>query len=444
MKKLSNKDLLLVGLMLFSLFFGAGNLIFPPFLGQSSGNQVWIVMAGFFVTAVGFPVLGVIAVAKSSGLINLAKKVNPVFAVIFTILIYLSIGPGLGIPRAGSLPFEMAVAPYLPEGFSVKLALLAYTFIFFSISYWLSLSPNKLVDRMGKVLTPALLLLILVIVIGSFIKPLGSYGEAINEYSSTPFFKGFIDGYLTMDTIAALNFGIVIALAIKSKGVTEEKYVVKTSIKAGIIAGAILALIYILLSHLGAASAVKFGMTENGAQTLTNITTYIFGKPGAILLALVFTLACLTTCVGLITSCSQYFSSLTKNIQYKTWVRILTLSSMLLANMGLTQILNISVPILNAIYPISIMLIVLSMLEYLIKLDNIVYGLTILLTGVVSCIDALMQVGFNFSFLGDIIKTLPLYSVGLSWMVPALIGIILGFILSLLKTDKVYNSKLEN
>ena len=444
MKKLSNKDLLLVGLMLFSLFFGAGNLIFPPFLGQSAGNQVWVVMAGFFVTAVGFPVLGVIAVAKSGGLTNLAKKVNPVFAVIFTILIYLSIGPGLGIPRAGSLPFEMAVAPYLPESFSVKLALLAYTFVFFSISYWLSLSPNKLVDRMGKVLTPTLLLLILVIVVGSFMKPLGSYGEAINEYSSTPFFKGFIDGYLTMDTIAALNFGIVIALAIKSKGVTEEKYVVKTSIKAGIIAGGILTLIYVLLSHLGAASTLKFGMTENGAQTLTNITTYIFGKPGAILLALVFTLACLTTCVGLITSCSQYFSSLTKNLEYKTWVRILALSSMLLANMGLTQILSISVPILNAIYPIAIMLIVLSMLEYLIKLDNIVYGLTILLTGVVSCIDALMQVGFNLSFLGEFIKTLPLYSEGLSWIVPALIGIVLGFILSLLKTDKVYNSKLEN
>lgn len=444
MKKLSNKDLLLVGLMLFSLFFGAGNLIFPPFLGQSSGNQVWIVMAGFFVTAVGFPVLGVIAVAKSGGLTNLARKVNPVFAVIFTVLIYLSIGPGLGIPRAGSLPFEMAVSPYLPEGFSIKLALLTYTFVFFSISYWLSLSPNKLVDRMGKVLTPALLLLILVIVIGSFIKPLGSYGEAINEYSSTPFFKGFIDGYLTMDTIAALNFGIVIALAIKSKGVTEEKYVVKTSIKAGVIAGGILTLIYVLLSHLGAASALKFGTTENGAQTLTNITTYIFGKPGAILLALVFTLACLTTCVGLITSCSQYFSSLTKNLEYKTWVRILTLTSMLLANMGLTQILSISVPILNAIYPIAIMLIVLSMLEYLIKLDNVVYGLTILLTGVVSCIDALMQVGFNLSFLGEFIKTLPLYSVGLSWIVPALIGIVLGFILSLLKTDKIYNSKLEN
>lgn len=444
MKKLSKKDLLLVGLMLFSLFFGAGNLIFPPFLGQSSGDKVWVVMAGFFVTAVGFPVLGVIAVAKSGGLTNLAKKVNPVFAVIFTILIYLSIGPGLGIPRAGSLPFEMAVAPYLPENISVKLVLLLYTFVFFSVAYWLALSPNKLVDRMGKVLTPALLLLILVIVVGSFIKPLGNYGQAINEYSATPFFKGFLDGYLTMDTIAALNFGIVIALAIKSKGVTEEKYVVKTSIKAGIIAGGLLSLIYILLSHLGAASGNRFGMTENGAQTLTNITTYIFGKPGAILLALVFTLACLTTCVGLITSCSQYFSSLTKNIQYKTWVIILTLTSMLFANMGLTQILNISVPILNAIYPIAIMLIVLSMLEYLIKLDNVVYGLTILLTGVVSCIDALMQVGFNLRFLGDFIKILPLYSVGLSWIVPALLGIVLGFSISLLKTSKAYDSELEN
>lgn len=444
MKKLSKKDLLLVGLMLFSLFFGAGNLIFPPFLGQSSGDKVWVVMAGFFVTAVGFPVLGVIAVAKSGGLTNLAKKVNPVFAVIFTILIYLSIGPGLGIPRAGSLPFEMAVAPYLPGNISVKLALLLYTFVFFSVAYWLALSPNKLVDRMGKVLTPALLLLILVIVVGSFIRPLGSYGEAINEYNTTPFFKGFLDGYLTMDTIAALNFGIVIALAIKSKGVTEEKYVVKTSIKAGIIAGGLLALIYILLSHLGAASGNRFGMTENGAQTLTNITTYIFGKPGAILLALVFTLACLTTCVGLITSCSQYFSSLTKKIEYKNWVIILTLSSMLLANMGLTQILNISVPILNAIYPIAIMLIVLSMLEYLIKLDNSVYGLTILLTGIVSCIDALMQVGFNLRFLGDFIKILPLYSVGLSWIVPALLGIVLGFTLSLLKTNKIYSSEVEN
>ncbi|EOR27530.1 branched-chain amino acid transport system II carrier protein [Clostridium sartagoforme AAU1] len=426
MKNLSKRDLTLVGLMLFSLFFGAGNLIFPPFLGQSSGEKTWLVLGAFFITAVGFPVLGVIAVAKSNGLTNLTKRVNPIFATIFTVLVYLSIGPCLGIPRAGSLPFEMAVAPYLPDSVSNVLALLLYTLVFFAVSYWLSLSPNKLVDRMGKVLTPALLVLILVMVAGSFIKPLGNYGAAIGEYGTSPFFKGFLEGYLTMDTIAALNFGIVISLAIRSKGISDEKAVVSASIKAGLIAGVLLAVIYALLAHLGAASGGRFGITENGAQTLTNATTYIFGKPGAILLALIFTLACLTTCVGLITSCSEYFSTLTNKISYKNWVRLLTVSSMLLANMGLTKILSVSVPVLNAIYPIAIMLIVLAMFDFIFKGSTIIYGLTILFTGVVSVADALGQVGIKLSFIAELISKLPLANEGLAWVVPAIIGMVLG------------------
>ena len=219
MKKLSRKDLLFLGLMLFSLFFGAGNLIFPPFLGQSAGDKVWIALGAFLITAVGFPILGVIAVAKSGGLEKLARRVNPIFASVFTVLIYLSIGPCLGIPRAGSLPFEMVVSPYLPSDMSETIARLLFTLVFFSVAYWLSLSPTKLVDRMGKVLTPTLLTLIFVIVIGAFFKPLGSYGEATGAYVNSPFVTGFLEGYLTMDTIAALNFGIVIALAIKTKGV---------------------------------------------------------------------------------------------------------------------------------------------------------------------------------------------------------------------------------
>lgn len=435
MKNLSRKDLLFVGLMLFSLFFGAGNLIFPPFMGEAAGDKTWIVLLGFFVTAVGFPVLGVIAVAKSNGLTNLAKRVNPVFATIFTILIYLSIGPGLGIPRAGSLPFEMAVAPYLPEEFSMKLSLFIYTLVFFAVAYWLSLSPSKLVDRMGKVLTPTLLLLILLMVIGSFVKPLGGYGVATNGYEVSSFFKGFLDGYLTMDTIAALNFGIVIALAIKSKGVEDDKTVISLSIKAGLIAGILLSLIYAMLAHLGATSGGRFGLTENGAQTLTNITTYIFGKPGAILLATIFTLACLTTSVGLITSCSQYFSTLTNKISYNNWARILTLTSLLLANMGLTKILSISVPILNAIYPIAIMLIVLSMFDFIFKENKYVYGLTILFTGLVSLIDAIAQVGLAKETLVKLISYLPLYSEGLAWIVPAILGIILGMLIKIIKEE---------
>lgn len=435
MNNLSRKDLLFISLMLFSLFFGAGNLIFPPFLGQSAGNATWVAMAGFFITAVGFPILGVVAVAKSGGLHALAKRVHPVFASVFTVLIYLSIGPCLGIPRAGSLPFEMAVAPYLPEGFSKTLALFLFTLVFFSVAYWLSLSPAKLVDRMGKVLTPTLLLLISVIFITSVFRPLGGYGQATGEYMTSPFVKGFLEGYLTMDTIAALNFGIVIALAIKSRGVEDEKLVVSNSIKAGVIAGALLIAIYAILGHLGATSGGRFGATENGAQTLTNVMTYIFGKPGAVLLAVIFTLACLTTCVGLITSCSQYFATLTSKVSYKTWVRILALSSMTLANMGLNKILSISVPVLNAIYPIAIMLILLGISNRLFSGNTAVYRLTLLFTGVISIVDALGQVGINLGHVTELCKKLPLYSQGLGWIIPAMIGIVLGVILKIAKEN---------
>jgi len=437
---LSKKDLVFISLMLFSLFFGAGNLIFPPFLGQSAGNVTWISMLGFFVTAVGFPILGVIAVAKSGGLHTLAKRVNPLFASIFTVLIYLSIGPCLGIPRAGSLPFEMAISPYLPQSVSKPLALFIFTLVFFSIAYWISLTPAKLVDRMGKILTPTLLILISLIFIATIFRPLGSYGIATEEYINSPFVKGFLEGYLTMDTIAALNFGIVIALAIKSKGIKEEKAIISASVKAGIIAGILLIVIYSILAHLGASSGGRFGDTENGAQTLTNIVTYIFGKPGAALLAVIFTLACITTCVGLITSCSQYFSTLTSKLSYKTWVRILSISSMILANMGLTKILAISVPVLNAIYPIAIVLIVLAMIDKLFKGSTVVYGLTILFTGIVSISDALGQVGMEFDFIINLLNKLPLYSKGLGWVVPALIGIILGVLCTVVREKIIYNN----
>lgn len=428
MDKLSKKNLRLVSLMLFSLFFGAGNLIFPPFLGQSAGSNTWVSMSGFFITAIGFPILGVIAVAKSGGLRNLASRVNPVFAGIFTVLIYLSIGPCLGIPRAGSLPFEMAVAPFLVEtNISTVLARFLYTLVFFSIAYWLCLTPSKLVDRMGKFLTPTLLSLIGFVFLASIFKPLGGYGVPTGEYVSGPFVKGFLEGYLTMDTIAALNFGIVISFAIKSKGVTSEKAVVSSSIKAGLIAGTLLIVVYSMLCHLGATSGGRFGATENGAQTLNNVMTYIFGKPGGILLAVIFTVACLTTCVGLITSCSEYFETLTSKVSYKAWVRILSLSSMILANMGLTKILAVSVPVLNAIYPIAIMLIVLAMFDKFFAKNKMVYSFTILFTGVVSVVDALNQAGITIGFFVSTFSKLPFYSQGLGWIVPAVLGIVCGY-----------------
>ena len=226
-----------------------------------------------------------------------------------------------------------------------------------------------------------------------------------------------------MDTIAALNFGIVISLTIKSRGIKDENSVISSSIKAGLMAGLLLIVIYSMLAHLGATSGNLYGSTSNGAETLTNVMSHIFGAPGLVLLAVVFTLACLTTSVGLITSCSQYFGSLTSRISYKNWVRILVLSSMSLANMGLNKILSISVPILNGIYPIAIMLIVLGILNKYFKDNSTIYKLTILFTGVVSFLDALSQLGLNIDFLNKLLYKLPLYSQGLCWLVPALIGL---------------------
>lgn len=427
MKALTKKEVFLVGLMLFSMFFGAGNLIFPPFLGQSAGSQTWLAMLAFAITAVGFPILGVVAVAKSGGLHPLAGRVHPRFASIFTVIIYLAIGPFLAIPRAGSLPFEMAVAPYLSESFSLTLAMMIYTLIFFLANYWLALSPGDLIDRMGKILTPVLLILIFIVFGGGLVHPIAAYGESMGSYVESPFVQGFLDGYLTMDTLAALIFGIIIAVAIRSKGIEDEKEIVSGTIRAGVIAGGFLFLIYAMLAHLGAMSGAAFGMTDNGAQTLTHVVTSLFGIWGAVLLAVIFTLACISTSVGLTAACGQYFSEHT-SLSYKAWVGIITLVSMALANLGLTKILVISIPILLAIYPVAIMVILLGLMDRFLSGDPFVYRLVVVLTGAVSSVDAMEQAGIHIPGITQGMHGLPFYELGLGWIVPALLGLFVGML----------------
>lgn len=437
MEKLSKKNLLLVSLMLFSMFFGAGNLIFPPLLGQLSGSNLPLSLDGFLVSAVGLPVLAVATIAKVGGLHLLASKVHKSFALIFTVLIYLSIGPFLGIPRAGSLAFEMGIAPFLPKGLTNSfLPLFIYTLCYFSLAFWLSINPSKLIDRLGKVLTPIILTLITIIFIAFLIKPFGSLSTPIGDYNNIPFLKGFLDGYMTMDALAALNFGIVIAFVLEDKGITTKKALTSYTIKAGVIAGLFLTLIYGTLSYLGGCAQSAFGATENGAQTLTNIVFYLFNKKGLVILGIIFSLACLSTSVGLITSCSEYFSKLIPKIKYKTWVIILCVSSMTFANVGLTKILKFSVPVINIIYPIAIVLVVLSLFNNLFKGYNSVYLYSIILTLSFSVLDLLNQLGLNVSFLSK----LPLYDKGLLWVVPAILGAFIGFLFEIIKKNLVKNS----
>ena len=431
--KLTRKNMLVISFMLFSLFFGAGNLIFPPYMGQNAGTQTLPAMIGFLMTAVVLPVLGVVVVAQFDGLNRLADQVGSKFSLVFTLLIYLSIGPGLGIPRAASVPFEMAVAPYLPEGSNFMVWMVAYSLVFFLVALWLCLNPGKLVGRIGRFLTPSLLVL-LCFLFGVFL----FRGETVvadpqAAYTSAPFLQGFSDGYQTMDTIAALNFGLVIATTLGSFGLKEKKSVIGYTIRAGVFAGAILAAVYAMLTYMGMCSSGVYPIQENGAWTLRCIVYQLFGNPGAILLAAIFTLACLTTCVGLINSISQYFSILFKKLTYRQWVFIIVAFSFLICNLGLNAILSISIPVLNAIYPVSIVLILLGLSHRLWKNNRFVYPVTIAATGCVSVLYALDAANVPLGFLAGVLHKLPLYSMGFSWFLFAVgamaVSVVLGAVL---------------
>jgi len=429
MKELSKKNLFFVGLMLFCMFFGAGNLIFPPFLGQQSGKCVVLAFCGFIISAVGLPVLAVVIVAKSNGLNVLASHVHPVFAIVFTVLIYLSIGPFLGIPRTGSLAYQMGLAPFLSKSAAASpLPLFIYTLVYFGITLWLSLNPTKLVDRLGKVLTPILLIMIAGVFIASLVKPIGSFGAPKGDYALFPFFKGFSEGYMTMDAIAALNFGIVIASTLKLMGVKEEKSLISYSSKAGLIAGAFLIIIYAMLAYVGASSRGISLSAQNGGEILTAVSNFLFGDYGAIILGIIFSLACLTTAVGLVTSCSEYFATLSTKIKYKTWVVILSVSSLIFSNVGLTKILLISVPVLNAIYPMAIILMVMFLLNNLFDGSKYVYVCGMLFTSIFSIMDSLNGAVLKISSITNIFNYIPLYSKGLGWIVPAVFGMVIGYI----------------
>ena len=414
--KLSKRNMLLVSFMLFSLFFGAGNLIFPPFLGQNAGNHTAAAMIGFLITAVVLPVLGVIVVAEFDGLDKLSSHVGKRFSFIFTLLIYLSIGPGLGIPRAASVPFEMAVAPYLPEGANVSLWMGVYSLVFFAIALWLCFTPGKLVRRIGNYLTPSLLILLVFLFVSFLFRGEVAVAAPQTEYANAPLLKGFVEGYQTMDTIAALNFGLVIATTLGSLGLTEKQDALHHTVLAGLFAGTILALVYAMLSYMGMCSSGVYPVQENGAWTLRCIVYQLFGSFGAILLAAIFTLACLTTCVGLINSISQYFSKLMPRMGYRGWVILITGFSFLICNMGLSAILNISIPILNAIYPMAIVLILLGLSHRLWAGRKLVYPLVIGGTGVISVIHALETAGVPLGALGRLCSRIPLYTQGFGWL----------------------------
>lgn len=430
MKKLSKRVQLLLGFTLFSMFFGAGNLIFPPGVGAQAGNLTWLAMAGMAVSAVGLPVLGVVAVALSGGLDTLGDRVHPLFSRVFTIVAYLAIGPCLAIPRTASTSFEMAVPPFVGADAPIGMLQILYSLVFFALALVVALRPEKLTDRLGKIMCPILLLLIVVTFIGSLVDPLEGYGAPQSElYAAAPVARGFLDGYQTMDTIAALVFGIIIALNIRARGVEEDSDVVRYTVRAGWMAGVLLLVVYAMLAHIGALSGGAFPGATNGAEVLTNLVPALFGTPGSVLLAAIFVIACFNVCVGLISSCAEYFNMICPKLSYRTWAILFAAVSMLIANAGLDLILSLSVPVLSIIYPVAIALIALALLQRWVGRRPLVYPVTVLFTGMASILYTLRDLKVLPAALSDLLGALPLAEQGLGWLLLALVGMVVGLAL---------------
>lgn len=420
-----------VGLMLFALFFGAGNLIFPAFLGQQAGSNWLSAMSGFLLTGAGLPLLGVIAIGYSGSrdVQDLASRVTPWYGVAFAAVLYLAIGPLFATPRTATVTFEIGVTPFIgPEHKTVALAI--FSAFFFGVTYWLSISPGKLVDRIGKVLTPALLATIAVLVGYAAFNPMGELQAAQGGFADRPFVTGVLEGYQTMDALASLVFAIIVIDAARALGVRNRAQLLATTTVAGAVAAACLAVVYLLIGYMGATSVAGLGLQENGAAVLSKTAQHYFGMGGNVLLSAIVFLACLSTAVGLIISCSEYFNRLLPAVSYKTFVVIFTLVSMVFANKGLSGIISISVPVLMLLYPLTVVIILLAFLNNWFGGSRVVYVCTIFATLVVGVLDA-WKAAFSFApeTAALINSIFPLYDIGMGWLLPATAGFVLGLVL---------------
>ncbi|MGG5573769.1 branched-chain amino acid transport system II carrier protein [Vibrio diazotrophicus] len=408
-------DIIALGFMLFAFFLGAGNIIFPPLAGQLAGDHIFPAMSGFLVTAVGLPLVTIIAVAISGGSWeHLTKHLPAKASLVMAALIFIIIGPAFAAPRTGLVAYEMAVKPLFAD-----LNLTVFSILFFAVAMFFSWSQGKLIDVIGKVLTPALFIGLIVLALGVFIDPQGQMLAAQGEYATQPLIKGFLEGYNTMDTFGALMFGILIVDALRAKGITEEKATTKYLISAAVIAAAGLAFVYISLFYLGATSASVAADADNGGVVLSQYVIALFGDKGQLVLSVIVLLACLTTAIGLISACSDFFSTHTP-ISYKAWVVINGVACAVVANVGLAQLIALSVPVLFALYPVAIALVALTFIRTKLANPQAAYRVVILVSLLFALIDAAKVSGLDVSFF----NFLPLFEIGMGWLLPTFAAMI--------------------
>lgn len=446
-QKLSFQQNLLIGSLLFGLFFGAGNLIFPVQMGQQAGDHAFTATIGFLITGVGLPILGIIASAlsRSESLFDMARPISSRYASIFTCLLYLTIGPLFAIPRTATVAFEVGIHPFISDGY-LKLGLIIFSLIFFAFTIYFSLKPGQILDWVGKYLTPIFLVLLSILLIATFVNPMGQASQfpAQGNYATQPLFTGLLDGYNTMDALASVAFAIIIISNIQKLGVKNPQSIAIETCKSGLVSVIGMTVIYGSLAYMGATSLGSVNRADNGGSILSMVSNHYFGFTGQILLAFIVGIACIKTAIGLITSCSEMFSEMFPNsVSYKKYAVLFTVFSFIIANFGLSNIIQLSIPVLMFLYPLVITLILLSLLAPFINKQSDVYRWTTGFTVIAAFFDlckSLPQplqenlivkqlVNFAHSYL-------PGFDYGFGWIIPALYGFFIGLIIWTIHSKK--------
>ena len=414
-------DVIWVGMALFAMFFGAGNLIFPPYMGFLSGSMWSVALLGFLITGIGMPLMGIIAAARAGGTIeHLAGRLGPRFSRILSIIVILAIGPLLAIPRTAATTFEMGVRPNLPW-VSPAVA----SIVFFLITLFFAFNESKVIDKIGKILTPFLVVILAWIILKGILYPLGPTPV---ENLAHPFTSGFREGYQTMDAIASIVFAEIVIATLIFKGYKKISDQVKMTSMAGVIAASGLGLVYGGLMYLGATSRTLFAPDIERTTLLINIAQGILGSAGKVALGLAVSLACLTTSIGLTATVADYFSTLTKGkLKYKTLCIVTVIFSGVFATVGVTKIVLVAIPLLVMVYPVAIILIILTIIGRK-TIHRAIYMGAVVGALAVSAFDALTSAGLPIAAINNLIAYTPLAKAGFPWILPAVAGGIYGAI----------------
>ena len=420
------KDIVVIGFALFAMFFGAGNLIFPPFLGVISGTKWFVSFMAFLFADGGLALLGVIAATGTQGdMMAFFGRAGKKLGIVIASLTILCIGPFVAIPRTAATTYEIGIVP----NFGHSLSPIVFAIIFFVIVLVLTIKPSKVVDIIGAFLTPVLLICLAVLIVKGIVSPLGAPLD--RTLVGNVFISGINDGYQTLDGMAGAVFAGIVIASVKQKGYTEKKVLVKATILAGIVAVVGLALVYGGLTYLGATVSPQYDNTVERTTLVISITQAILGGPGKVILGLVVGLACLTTAIGLTSACGNYFSDLTEGkLKYEVIVVVVCVFSAIISNFGVDKIIQIAAPLLYMMYPAVVTLILLGLIHTKIQNKN-VYVLAswvALILGVaheLSTVPLFAKVGVLAS-LTEALNKLPGHSVGFYWIIPVLVAAIVG------------------